>query len=625
MRIQFALDLANLKMEIMKNTNLISGRWSCKRYPEINLLVIVLFTSILNFSMYSCQKEKVDQNTTEKQGGIKLRIKVLGVADSIINISKQGSTAKNTNGSSNNITFAREQLATGGGFDAIVSGELKVKNQIHSTLAASVGTKSSNEITKFASKPLAENVGYRILIFNESGGELFQNVVARTGIDPEIQVENSKTYKWIAVSTNTPEVPDLTGQKLTAEDLINKDLLYASGNITISAENNFLEITFEHKTTQIDVNIDTRGLFGGINTFNSVQVGELGSTFKTLLNSADFDLLTGEYGELQPIPSDRTGDHLKDKSPETDDLVKTVTLFTVVPKGKEIQANSLAISPIFSINLDRHIYYPPSTAQVYTRNYGRNNIYLRINNSAFTALLGDQFSLSANMIESPLIIGGVSWARSNLWYDGSTGQKYPYRFKADCGIPPYETSVQNEYWNWKSLTPSGSAGAGDPCLEVYPKGIWRMPTSIEMYNLGNRASYEYYGFNVTQGFQSADTYDWYAVVNQSWNEDNNSRLIAGDYSGYSDKVIFSYNGYRQNGVISNSRTLIDSRKTRSFSAIVSAGYWTGTENGSSAVSLVANCRVDYTRPNRYTTTYDGKSLTNYSKTMGFNVRCVRNR
>ncbi|RKF37645.1 hypothetical protein BCY89_27595 [Sphingobacterium siyangense] len=575
--------------------------------------------------MYSCQKERVDQATTEKREGLKLRIKALGLADSIINISKQGSLSKTASGNPKEVILARDQLAIGDGFDAIVSGDLKIKSQIPSALASSDGKISSGGIRKLAIKPLADNIVYRILIYNETGNELLQNVVARNGIDPEIPVEGSKTYKWVAVSTNTQEVPDLTGQKITSADLINKDLLYASGNITITGENNFLEITFEHKTTQIDVNIDTRGLFGSINTFNSVQVGEFGSTFKTLLNSADFDLLTGEFGELQPIPSDRTIDHLKDKSPETDDLVKTVTLFTVVPKGKEIQANSLAISPIFSINLDRHIYYPPSTAQVYTRNYGRNNIYLRINNSAFTTLLGDQFSLSANMIESPLIIGGISWARSNLWYDGSAGQKYPYRFKVDCGIPPYETSIQNEYWNWKSLTPSGSAGAGDPCLEVYPKGIWRMPTSIEMYNLGNRASYEYYGFSVTQGYQSADTYDWYAVVNQSWNENNNSRIIAGDYSGYSDKVIFSYNGYRQNGVISNSRTLIDSRKTRSFSAIVSAGYWTGTENGSSAVSLVANCRVDYTRPNRYTTTYDNKSLTNYSKTMGFNVRCIRNR
>ncbi|WP_147420886.1 fimbrillin family protein [Sphingobacterium siyangense] len=609
----------------MKNTNLISGRLSCKKCSKVNLLIIVIFTCILNTSMYSCQKERVDQATTEKREGLKLRIKALGLADSIINISKQGSLSKTASGNPKEVILARDQLAIGDGFDAIVSGDLKIKSQIPSALASSDGKISSGGIRKLAIKPLADNIVYRILIYNETGNELLQNVVARNGIDPEIPVEGSKTYKWVAVSTNTQEVPDLTGQKITSADLINKDLLYASGNITITGENNFLEITFEHKTTQIDVNIDTRGLFGSINTFNSVQVGEFGSTFKTLLNSADFDLLTGEFGELQPIPSDRTIDHLKDKSPETDDLVKTVTLFTVVPKGKEIQANSLAISPIFSINLDRHIYYPPSTAQVYTRNYGRNNIYLRINNSAFTTLLGDQFSLSANMIESPLIIGGISWARSNLWYDGSAGQKYPYRFKVDCGIPPYETSIQNEYWNWKSLTPSGSAGAGDPCLEVYPKGIWRMPTSIEMYNLGNRASYEYYGFSVTQGYQSADTYDWYAVVNQSWNENNNSRIIAGDYSGYSDKVIFSYNGYRQNGVISNSRTLIDSRKTRSFSAIVSAGYWTGTENGSSAVSLVANCRVDYTRPNRYTTTYDNKSLTNYSKTMGFNVRCIRNR
>ncbi|WP_343322110.1 hypothetical protein [Sphingobacterium multivorum] len=512
-----------------------------------------------------------------------------------------------------------ETFIEANGFDALVSskGPFVKQNLLASAKKAATNTTAS---------ALPDTTSYRLLIFNQDGTNLLHNVVATVGKNPEIPVEIGMRYKWVAFSINASTVPDLNKGKIAAADIANKDVLYASGTLDTQAGENLLEIVFDHKTVRFDVNIDTRGIFGGIQSFESLLIGTgTGAQFKSLVNAADFDLLTGQFGTLKTVDAPYTAANIADKDPAvTGHLVKTVSIYTILPTGTQIVAKNLTIQPIFSIKLDHEILYPPATTTLSTRKYGTTSTYLPLNNPSFNPGAGDQYELSTRLIESAIKVNGISWARSDLWYDGSSGQIDKYRFKADAGIPPYDGNSQSEYWNWKATTPAGIAGSGDPCVLVYPANTWRMPTQSELTSVVNTSSYEYYGLpNQGGSIRTADTYQWYAVVNQSINVDSGSPKGQGDFSGYSDKLIFTFNGYRLDGTINATRKSIDSHINRPFTQQVSMGYWSSTGSRSNAVCMVDDATVDYQKPFYYSIRYQTKALRAYGGNYGFNVRCVR--
>ena len=91
-----------------------------------------------------------------------------------------------------------------------------------------------------------------------------------------------------------------------------------------------------------------------------------------------------------------------------------------------------------------------------------------------------------DLIESAITVGGVRWARANLYYSGPTAHN-PYRFHH----LNTQTNAENSFWGWRSLTPDGRVGTGDPCLLVYPAGTWKTPNPTEITTglLNQSASY----------------------------------------------------------------------------------------------------------------------------------------
>ena len=592
---------------------------------ELKAVKYLLITFFIGIT--SCSSRDGDEVSDDQTNVAVLTVRVNGVNDE--DITSLAATAKNNlsgNVNSGSMPEATETMVSGNNFDALMSfRSLPNKSGVLSMASSS---QLSEKITnpKAATNPLPANIQYRILIYDSTGNTLLNNVTAITGANLNIQVDGLTRYKWVAFSVNGTSVPNVSNGKVLASDLTNKDVLYANGVIDTQTGQNYLNIIFRHITTRIDVDVDTRGLFGSINTFNSLQVGTgTGSQFTSLINAADLDVLSGSFGSPMAVAAARTAVNIANKDVSTGDLVKTISIYTVIPSGTNVTAGSLTMQPIFSTNLDQTIAYPPSVNLVGVRPYGNSNTYLIFRNPAFSPIAGNRYQLSSRIIESPVKVSGISWARSDLWYDGTAGQIDRYRFKADAGVPPYNTGNQNEYWNWKATTPTGTPGSGDPCALVYPLGLWRMPTDVELATLGNKTSYEYYGFPGGSS-QQADTYKWYAVINQTWDADSGAPSSLGNYSGYSDKVIFTFNGYftTNTGTVINSRTQVDSRSNISANYTVSMGYWSGTSyDASNATSVIQNATVRYTGPYNYTNTYGSRSLTAYAKTMGFNIRCVR--
>lgn len=580
------------------------------------LLLWAVFSTTL-IAMNSCKSNQENLAPEQTHGDV-LKVSVKGTSPrTASDVNSLAAKAALVNHAAD--TQPDETLIATDGFDALVSskGPFVKKNLVASTKKAVANTTAS---------ALPTTTTYRLLIYNQDGTNLLHNVVATIGKNPEIPVEIGMKYKWVAFSINATTVPDLNNGKIAAADIANKDVLYASGTLDTQAGENLLEIVFDHKTVRFDVNIDTRGIFGGIQSFDALNIGSgTGTQFKSLVNTADFDLLTGQFGTLKAVDAQYTASNVADKAPAlTGDLVKTVSIYTILPAGTQITAKNLTIQPIFSIKLDHSILYPPATTELTTRKYGSTATYLPMNNPSFSPEVGDQYDLSTRLIESAIKVGGISWARSDLWYDGSSDQIDKYRFKADAGIPPYDSNSQSEYWNWKATTPTGTAGSGDPCALVYPANTWRMPTQSELQTVVNKSSYEYYGLPNQGGpIRAADTYEWLAVVNQSINADSGSPKGQGDFSGYSDKLIFTFNGYRLQGSINATRKSIDSHISRPFTQQVSMGYWSSTGSRSNAVSMVDDATVNYKKPFYYTISYQTKALRAYSGNYGFNVRCVR--
>lgn len=616
-------------MSSIKNWNSKGSSFSTfSSFKGINLICLVSIGIAL--SLQSCSSKETEGLISESPTGTTISVNVYNSPETsdARKLAAYSNAKATTSTGSTSTSFGRETMVSGADFDAMLSTEIslnsdgKGENDIAKiTVRGSQASKVDNFATLDPSKK------YRILVYNADGTTLLKNITANSGTNPNISVDAEKRYKWVAFSVNETSVPDVQNGKLIAGDLLNKDILYSSGYLDAKNGENYLNIAFQRKATRIDVDIDTRGLFGPINTFASMLLGTHNGQFKSLVNTADLDLLTGDFGPVQPVPANKTVINISNRDfASTKDLVKTVSIYTIIPNGTVIEANTLSIQPIFTTKLDRTVALPPSIVEVDTRGYGKTNSYLTFKNDAFVPVSGNRYRLSIRMIESPVIVRGVSWARSDLWYDGTVGQIDPYRFKVDAGVSPYTSANQNEYWNWMATTPTGRTGSGDPCALVYPADTWRTPTKKELNTLCNISAYEYYGFPLVKKISSkrfADTYNWYAVVNQSWNSDKGTFQGSGTYSGYNDKLLLTFNGFRQCGIINNSRTVVDSRKRNSFCTTVTMGYWTNDDCGNAATCITQNATVNYISGYNYTISYLKRNIKATAKSNGLNVRCVR--
>ena len=152
-----------------------------------------------------------------------------------------------------------------------------------------------------------------------------------------------------------------------------------------------------------------------------------------------------------------------------------------------------------------------------------------------------------------------------------------------------------------------------------------MPNVTEMSSLSGKTSTQFIGIS---GSTQVDTYNWYAVVNQSWAVDNGAPSYAGEYTSYSQRLIFTFNGYYPGSTLTYSRKQIDSRSNTSASGIrAQLFYWVAgylsTDHSKGAVMTQAAV-YNYTKPFTYNLTQLGaRQMQALPQTYRGNVRCVR--
>ncbi|MDV4043711.1 hypothetical protein CMT37_12890 [Elizabethkingia anophelis] len=385
--------------------------------------------------------------------------------------------------------IASEKTTSFGDFDIITYAEATKKDSSSGTIAST--SKKMNVAA--SSSPMSPLVKYRIVICYAGTNTVVANAVGTPGVDPVITVPSGQAYDWYAYSINESTVPaiDINGN-IPRSNLINKDLLYTKSTNPIIPQvgQNELNIVFNRKTVKLSVELNTRGIFGKIENNSAVELGQdAGSGFTSIVQTGDFNVNSGTYSNLSPVPA-ITGSQMENTIGAGGDLgtTKTATFYSAI--GTTIPVNSLKVRlNNMNITLD----------DATTRSFTANTIIPYTNTSAINTALGSEYKITAQMVESGISVGNAVWARTNLHYADYATDKYRFLPHNDVkignllnllnliqlgGATSAQVKPANLYWNWNSLTPEGTPGSGDPCSKVYPEGKWKTPTQAQLSSLG---------------------------------------------------------------------------------------------------------------------------------------------
>ncbi|WP_270088425.1 fimbrillin family protein [Sphingobacterium sp. SYP-B4668] len=279
-----------------------------------NPIAIILLILVVT----GCKKDISEQPGYGE--GAKIVIKVEGVTGDVL-IEKLGSVDGKLATKSSSVLGGSSRRSTpinanesGFGFEFISEqGPIASSPSPSTEKLASVGPSFRS------STGMTPNFTYRILIYDKSTGVLSQTIEAKAGTEVKLDATKGKTYTWYAYSYNNTETinaPTNTATP-TVDAPVNKDLLYASGEIAIPVTTPGqyheypLAITFKHKMAQVRVRIDGTmlGRYADINTlkasFTNIMVIKSG-TFDIKNNTMDnFQdvVLTDIFNSTTPNPT----------------------------------------------------------------------------------------------------------------------------------------------------------------------------------------------------------------------------------------------------------------------------------------------------------------------------------
>ncbi len=234
-------------------------------------IYLVLISGLLFLS--SCS-EKLLENPS---GGTSLKIDVEGVSGAI-NISPNTTARAIENSIANFSQRSSENSSNTSGFqvDFMTDHDLiESDNFARDGTSSSLQKRMQQSTQSRATTPMQQGYTYRILFYNKNTGQLWQTFQGKAGVSLSIEAQRGQTYLWYAYSYNN-EDDLLAPASISNPEIvtaIDKDLLYARGEITIPAgtQNDFpLGITFEHKVAQVHIRVDATVLarFAKINNLN---------------------------------------------------------------------------------------------------------------------------------------------------------------------------------------------------------------------------------------------------------------------------------------------------------------------------------------------------------------------
>jgi hypothetical protein len=249
-----------------------------------------------------------DKNFEQPTDGLKLSITVNGVIGTDLLIANKASTNHSTHVA--RVSSASATMKAISGFTADVTAEQAPMNadlNDQSAFSSSASTANRANTNKAATQPMVAGHTYRILVYNKNTGKLWNTVQATAGTPISLDVVKGDTYQWYAYSYNNnqviPEPADLANPSI--ETAIDKDLLYAKGEVTIAntpanqQDNYNIGITFNHKVAQVHVKIDASILadYADINSFKA------SFDQNSYLKKGIFDIKGEQISQAEVVPT----------------------------------------------------------------------------------------------------------------------------------------------------------------------------------------------------------------------------------------------------------------------------------------------------------------------------------
>lgn len=543
---------------------------------------------VLSVLFFSCDRKSDSLGKIGDLDGM-LTVKVVGSSEySAAEIAKLASTKPviSTEAEDEVVTEIVEHPA----FDVQTSFSKNSLNKSNLPLLGQVGRPNFGKGSLFAVK-IKEDVKYRLVLYTEDN-QLFEDQILKAGEDAKIVVNNGTSYKWYAYSHNTEDDPVGFGTDGKIDIPEGVDFLYASGTIDIpeeSEDNHTLDITFAHKLARVQVEVNTMGMFADIEDATISIDGWSPQTAK-------LDLFSGDLSDETDYALDFEFSDFRVIEPPYKDSVQ----FTIYTAGSPSGNLDLKITDLKLKIDDESIRDFGPVLSSTPMNFSFTNMNLEPGKS-YTAL--------ANLIESPLELDGVRWARQNLYYKGGHN---PYRFYHTYA---HHEDDQRQSFAFRAEQPNIFAAensTGDPCALVYPEGTWRTPKDSDFNNsinkrnlLGGRA------YPQTNGTDDGKGYAEYTQTNG----------LEAPYPG--NDLRFNMNGYGfEVGIVENLITL-------DFGQQGSRGhYW--THDRLLELPIVGGLGANYfpvvSSGNNMSTKVLSLALIgiNVLKSDFCNVRCVRN-
>ena len=227
-------------------TILFCNNISRKFHLSISLFLSVLF-------LLSCTKNSEDAELITG-GNQLLQIKVIGIEEPLDLMAT--STKSNTQTDEENLqSLKNSNISYTKSFTSAHYTQNAFKNQIKSSL---------NKNKKFANASSGSSINYRLILFLKKGNSYtyvgHKDKTSSSEYAPtNLQVLVGGTYKWVAYSYNNdaPLTDDISATNLSITTSIDKDLLYASNDITIpnSSERISVDIRFKHSLARLAITL----------------------------------------------------------------------------------------------------------------------------------------------------------------------------------------------------------------------------------------------------------------------------------------------------------------------------------------------------------------------------------
>lgn len=417
---------------------------------------LAAFLALGTLAVTSCNKDNNQAGQEVPEGNSQLIVRIAGISDGE-NINSKGTKSS----TSNNSGTQSVELVKSNGFDAIVAIDNKVPSVETSTIAQA-GLKASNG-SKAVSAPMVAGTKYRLFLYKKTGATYTydQSVEFSSGSEAPVAVTKGATYKWLAISYNTAvDLVQDRGLNDTFTLPENKDVLYAASttDFTVGETVAPISISFNRLYARIAVEVNTLGMFAPINSASITVTGQSA-------RAATLDLTTGAL-TLAPTAGTPALTEVNFTDIDGNASRKVAYFYTADPTAQNL---TVAVTNL-KIQLDN------STE----RNFGTTTLSQV---KSITPERGKNHRFLVGLTESAIAYGGVSWARSNLYYrTGGTLAPTPYRF---YHTNPFSPDKQESFFAFKGHLPGVLANAveanqKDPCALVYPAGLWKTPTYTQL-------------------------------------------------------------------------------------------------------------------------------------------------